>query len=100
MNITIEKTNDEYTIFVEGRIDTLTAASFEDACLPLITDTTPDIIIDCSNVNYISSTGLRVFILADKKASLFNGAVTIKGLSDFLKNIFDISGLTSFFKFV
>ena len=100
MNITIEKTSNEYTLFIEGRIDTLTSSSLEDACLPLITETTPNITIDCTKVNYISSTGLRVFILADKKSATYNGEVTIKGLNDFLKNIFDISGLTGFFKFV
>jgi len=100
MNITINKTDTEYTVIVDGRIDTLTSSSLEEACLPLITETTPNIIIDCTKVSYISSTGLRVFILADKKSATFNGEVTIKGLSDFLKNIFDISGLTGFFKFV
>ena len=99
MNITIEKGQSEHTIFIEGRIDTLTAPAFEEACLPLITETSANITIECKEVDYISSTGLRVFILANKKSTKFNGIVTIKNLNSFLKNIFDVSGLTVFFNF-
>lgn len=100
MNITIKPSDDTTIILIDGRIDTLTATEFETACLPLITAASPNITIDCNKVDYISSTGLRVFILADKKCVAYNGQVTIANLTPFLKNIFDISGLTYFFNFV
>ncbi|MGA0242227.1 MAG: STAS domain-containing protein [Candidatus Marinamargulisbacteria bacterium] len=87
------------TITVSGRIDTLTAPEFESKLLPRITKTSPKITIACHHVDYISSTGLRVFILAKQKCRLFNGAVVITGLDDFLKDIFDVSGLTELFEF-
>ena len=99
MSITILHQEDTNTIVVAGRIDTLTANQLEAQLLPAITEGSANITIDCSDVDYISSTGLRVFILADKKANQLNGTVTIKGLDDFLKDIFEISGLTDFFTF-
>ena len=100
MSIDISHDASSNTIVVTGRIDTLTSNQLEDQLLPAITQDSPSITIDCSAVDYISSTGLRVFILADKKATQMNGSVTIKGLDEFLKDIFDVSGLTDFFNFV
>ena len=100
MSIDISHQEDSNTVVVSGRIDTLTANQLEEQLLPAITEDSATITIDCSAVDYISSTGLRVFILADKKATQMNGSVTIKGLDDFLKDIFDVSGLTDFFNFV
>ena len=97
MNIDINTNTN--TMTVSGRIDTLTAPDFETKLLPLITKTSPKIIIDCHRVDYISSTGLRVFILAKQKCRSFNGTVVITGLDDFLKDVFDVSGLTELFEF-
>ena len=97
MSIDISHDASSNTIVVTGRIDTLTSNQLEVQLLPAITQDSPSITIDCSAVDYISSTGLRVFILADKKATQMNGSVTIKGLDEFLKDIFDVSGLTDFF---
>ena len=100
MNVSIESENTKNIISVSGRIDTLTAGELEEKILPLISETHPSIQLNCEAVDYISSSGLRVFILADKKSQQFNGTVTIVGLSDFLKEIFDVSGLTHLFEFV
>jgi len=100
MNILIEDTHPTPTVHISGRIDTLTAGDLEEQLLPLITETCPSIILNCENVDYISSTGLRVFILADKKTQSFNGITTIAGLNEFLKEVFDVSGLTDLFTFV
>ncbi len=97
LDITVKNQNQ---LILNGRIDTLTCQYFEDTLLPLISEEVNHLTLDCTKVNYISSTGLRVFILADKKVQSFNGEITIIGLDDFLKNIFDISGLTALFNFV
>jgi len=100
MNIRIENTHPTPIVHISGRIDTLTAGQLEEQLLPLITESCPSIILNCENVDYISSTGLRVFILADKKTHACNGTISIAGLSDFLKEVFDVSGLTDLFTFV
>ena len=99
MNISIQKSNATSIVTIDGRIDTLTADSFESQTIPLITEESPNIILNCTSVDYISSTGLRVFIICDKQAVKYNGTVTIRGLQPFLKEIFDVSGLTDLFTF-
>ena len=100
MNITLDTQNATTIAAITGRIDALTAGELEETILPLISDTHPSITLNCTHVDYISSSGLRVFILADKKSQQLNGRVTIEGLNDFLKEIFDVSGLTHLFEFV
>lgn len=100
MKIQIEDSGPSPIIHISGRIDTLNAGQLEAELLPLITQSCPSITINCENVDYISSTGLRVFILANKKTQSFNESVTITGLSNFLKEVFDVSGLTDLFTFV
>ena len=99
MSIQITSGASPQDVLITGRIDTLTAGEFEEQVLPLITPETPSITLNSSGVDYISSSGLRVFILADKKSQEYNGTITIVGLNDFLKDIFDVSGLTGFFTF-
>ena len=100
MSIRIELKNEKNTITLSGRIDGQTCKEFQDNLMPFITEGEPSIKIDCKKVDYISSSGLRVFILADKKAHRLNGAITIANLNDFCKDVFEISGLTHLFNFV
>ena len=98
MNITIE-TNNHTIASIEGRIDTLTAPELETKILPLITEQNATLEFDCTKVDYISSSGLRVFLLADKAAQKNGGIIILSNLNDYLKEIFDISGLTDLFEF-
>ena len=100
MSIRIETESNTNSVMAIGRIDALTATEFEDTILPLISENNPSIKINCKKVTYISSAGLRAFILADKKSNNFGGRITITSLKDDLKNIFDIAGLTELFHFV
>ena len=98
MNVTIER-KDHTIATISGRIDTLTSTELEHKVLPLITKGKPTIEFNCENVDYISSSGLRVFILADKASQPNGGTVIISGLNPDLKEVFDITGLTELFEF-
>ncbi len=100
MKTTVSVNSGKTTVFIAGRIDTLTSETLEKTVLPLINDKTNSIILDCTDVDYISSAGLRIFILADKKSHAYNGTITIAGLTEFCKDIFNVSGLTNLFNFV
>lgn len=59
--------NGVLTVQIEGKIDSYYAKSVEDELLPLIERTKPDkIILDCKELTYIASAGLRVFLKAGK----------------------------------
>ena len=90
--MTIEKklTNDAVTLIVSGRLDTQTAPELEnelDSTLPGIKELT----FDMTNLEYVSSAGLRV-ILKAQKAMNTQGSMKLTGVNDSIMEVFDITG--------
>jgi anti-anti-sigma factor len=89
-------TNEGYTVVgVDGRIDTVTAGEFDARISEYTGKANPKVIIDCSNLNYISSSGLRVFLMAQKKVMANGGKLKICSLQPAIREIFDISGFSN-----
>ena len=99
MSIAIQNENNTITAIIKGRIDTLTSHDIEHTILELFTGDTQHIILDIKNVDYVSSAGLRVFILAQKKANSVSIKLSIKGIQDQVYEVFSISGLIPLFNF-
>lgn len=90
MLITKEKTDNTIVLRVEGKIDTLTSPELEQA----IADTYEDcgkLVLDLSKVDYISSAGLRVIVVAHREMEKHYGLI-IKNLSKNVKNVLTITG--------
>ena len=90
--MTIEKkiNNEEVTLIVSGRLDTQTAPELEkelDSVLPGLKELT----FDMTNLEYVSSAGLRV-ILKAQKAMNAQGAMKLTGVNDSIMEVFDITG--------
>lgn len=83
-------------ITVQGRIDTITAGDFE-AKVTQLTDGSGNIIIDCAQMDYISSSGLRVFLVLQKRIKAMGGVLKLCSLQPSIKEIFDISGFSTIF---
>jgi len=97
MNITKEKINDFCILKIEGRIDTTNFTNFEAEINLLFNSGEKNIIFNCSGLNYISSSGLRVFLITQKKSISLDGKLHICCLQPTIKEIFDISGFSSIF---
>ena len=97
MNITTQKTDDGVLIQVEGRIDTTNYNEFEAAMNEVFNDETKQIYLDCSGLNYISSSGLRIFLTVQKKMMSVGGKFKLFAMQPAIKEIFDISGFSSIF---
>lgn len=83
---------------VTGRLDIATAESFRDALLALIADGGDrKLVLDFSGVDYISSAGLRVLMIASKQARAAGVAVAIAGLQPIVAEIFQISRFDTLF---
>ena len=95
MDLIITKKNDEknLTIALEGTLDTMTSPQLE-AELEQIPSGTENLVFDFEKLAYISSAGLRAMIGAEKKISAKNGAMKIINVSEILKEIFDVTGLS------
>lgn len=97
MNVQVAAIED-YTLFnVEGRVDTTNASELEKSILEIVEGGCSKIILDCSGLTYISSSGLRVFLIVQKKMMAINGQFRLCSLQPGIKEIFDISGFSSIF---
>ena len=96
MDVKVSMLNQCSIIHVNGRLDTITAGDFESKILSHILPKVR-LVIDCSSLDYISSTGLRVFLVAQKKVSETGGKLKLCSLQPNIKEIFDISGFSSIF---
>ncbi len=98
MNIKEIKTDRVEILVVEGRIDSGTSTVLEKKMISLIeTDGVKDIIMDFSAMDYISSAGLRVLLMAAKKTGKAGGKVVLSSLCPNVREVFDISGFSSIF---
>ena len=97
MDITKNYNGKELIIKVEDRIDTVTAPDFENEILDEMGEF-DSLVIDFSNLEYISSAGLRVLIATQKKLKPENIPMTINNVNDSIKEIFRISGFDKILK--
>jgi anti-anti-sigma factor len=88
-------------VAVEGRIDTATARSVEQAINGLLDTGVQRVVVDFSNVTYVASAGIRALILAQRRAQQFagGGGIQLAALTPNVQEIFSIAGLEQMFKF-
>ena len=98
MNILKEKTGDYSVLTIDGRIDTSNSAAFEAEIYLLLNSGEKNIILNCSGLNYISSSGLRVFLVAQKRINLIHGKLQLCNMQPAIKEIFIISGFSTIFR--
>lgn len=109
MEITERKAADIITISLSGKLDTTTAKAFEEKILARIEAGDRRFIIDLAQLDYVSSQGLRVFLLAGKRLDSANGKLVLCGFKktipyhtlnrpqDPVREVFDIAGFSSMF---
>jgi anti-sigma B factor antagonist len=97
MDITEEKRGEVMLLGIKGRLDTSTASRLEEKLLALINGGERRLTLDCSQLDYISSAGLRVLLLAVKRMKEVNGKIVLCALKDQIKEVFDIAGFSSLF---
>ena len=88
----IIKENGKTIIKTGARIDTLNAAQFEADIQPAFVKDV-DLEIDCTELNYMASSGLRVLQLAMRTVvRKFNGQIKLTHVSDDIFNILKMTG--------
>ena len=101
-NIKIERRvdGDVTTFAVEGPVNTNTSPSLQDILIGEFDTAAKGITIDLSKVNYVSSAGLRVLLIAQKKSKSTGIPFHLTGLTDQIKELFNMVGFTEFFKII
>ena len=99
MKTTFKEENSDYVMYFEGRLDTAAAPAVEKEMEPLNDCTGHNIILDCSQLEYISSSGLRIFLAVLKNAKPKGSHVFIRGLNNDLHQVFAMTGFINLFEF-
>ena len=80
-------------------MDTAAAIEAEEILKPLYNSDGKDIVIDCSGLEYIASSGLRILINILKGAKSGGSKVTLKSVNEDIMNVFKLTGFIDLFNF-
>ena len=80
---------------IDGRLDAESAPEAETTVKGILKGGTQRLLFDLSRMEYISSAGLRVILMAVKELRNKKGKVVLCGLTPYVKEIFDVSNFSS-----
>lgn len=80
-----------------GRIDSTTADDLERVIRSLLDRGAPRVVVDMAGVEYISSAGLRVFLILAKRMKDQRGALALAAMGDAVHQVFRLSGVLPLF---
>ena len=99
ITISIKIEEENMVAIMDGRLDTPSTPDAEKALRPLFHCDDMDIIFDCKKLDYISSSGLRLFLGLLKAAKPKGSHVFISGMNNDLRQVFAMTGFTNLFEF-
>jgi anti-anti-sigma factor len=98
MRISIEKEKGITILGIKGKLDAATSKEFQEKYLKMIENSSTKFIIDCSQLDYISSAGLRVMYLAARKLEETDGKIVFCSANENIMKVFGIVDFSSDFK--
>lgn len=99
MKITVQETDRQILAKLVGEFDTAAAQEMEKAMQPLYACEGRDIVMDCSQLGYIASSGLRVLLGILKNAKSCGSKVVLKDVNDVIRDVLELTGFVSLFEF-
>jgi anti-anti-sigma factor len=97
MEITEYKKKNSIVLELKGRLDTITSIDLEKKIQELMERPERRLVFDFSELNYISSSGLRVLLMAAKRLKAVDGKMALVSLNDQNQAVFEIAGFSSVF---
>ena len=91
MTITQQRDGSDLTITLEGKLDTKTAPELSDVVNTSL-DGVTKLTFDLDKLEYVSSAGLRVLLLALRTINKANGEVIAKNINEAVMDVFDMTG--------
>lgn len=82
------------TLQLKGRLDTITSSQLEEELEDVFNEEIVELIFNFSALDYISSSGLRVLLSAQKRINAMGTKMKIIGANEVVKEIFDATGFT------
>ena len=97
MTTTIQEQENQLVAIMEGRLDTAAAQQAQKDLEPLKACNGRDIVLDCAGLDYIASSGLRIFLNLLQLAKSQGSQVIIQGANDYLRQVFNMTGFSHLF---
>ena len=98
MEVKINKIDNIVTAEFNGRLDTPASLEIAKDIETVKKDASGTIILDCSQLSYISSSGLRLFLSVRKAAAEKGGKVIVKNISNEIRTVFMMTGFLNLFE--
>lgn len=98
MQVDLTRNDNEVTVKLIGRMDTPAALEASTELEPLKEEASGTIVMDCSELTYISSSGLRIFLSLRKAAAVKGGKIIVKSISDDIRQVFMMTGFLNLFQ--
>lgn len=91
-----EKQDDAMVLRLTGRLDATTAPQFEQECEKRILTGETHLVVDFTEVSYISSAGLRSILTTAKRLKKNQGTIAVCGLQGMVEEVFTVSGFSAY----
>lgn len=99
MKTTIQENEKEIVAVLSGELDTVAAPEFETAMRPVLESKGRDIVIDCTELEYIASSGLRILLNILKNARASGSRVVLRNVNDIIHDVLEMTGFVNIFEF-
>lgn len=98
MDLKTRKSGEVMIIELEGRLDVHLSLEIEQAVNDIIDSGERHLVFDLSKVQYLSSSGLRIFIAAMRRLKGLDGSLKLANMNDSVKKIFKVVELIDLFE--
>jgi len=98
MTTQIQENGNQLIASFTGRLDTAAAIPTAEAVKPLMEAENKEIILDCAQLEYISSSGLRIFLSIRKEAASKGSKVIVRNINSDIRQVFVMTGFISLFE--
>ena len=96
MNVAVSHKNNAMIVTVAGRLDSITSSELEAWAGEALDPPECNVVMDFSQLDYISSAGLRTMLNISKLINKFSHTFAICSVQDHVREVFEISGFDSF----
>ena len=99
MKTTVQELDGRLVAVLAGELDTAAAAETEAALKPLFDSTGKDLVLDCADLQYIASSGIRTLVNLLKTAKAKGDRVVLKNVNEVIRDVLELTGFVSYFEF-
>jgi len=98
MNVSKTLENGKITIALDGRLDSTTSPQLQEVLIPAF-DETKEVELDLTQLNYMSSAGIRILLMGLKTAQAKDASMVVSGVSQEIMEILEMTGLSDLLTF-